>query len=1114
MTQLLDTAPASNILDLATYAWRGSAPQTGFGAFLRANVAQGWWSTLSAQGMAQNDAARADDADVYLTDREWRASAEYREGLRFEPGLTRGRARFNAQLNDELRVREDVIQRRDAGYGEMALGFGAAIIGGLPTPENFIPFTGPAWRAAQIARYGSIGGRTVAGAADAALGTALVSPFVIASQQQFGDRVDFADALLDIAMGAAIGSMIGAGSGVLARWQGRDANLFAAQRAYAAAAQQLDEAAGALADGRPVRIDPGLLREVEALRGQVAELDAARQEALAAAEAARRAADASGRLADIGPGVEVRVRAGADSDITFAVRYEVVEADTLITSHVDETFAENPAFDQRLQNRDRSRDASIVATRKRASELDPAQLLASPLGSTGAPVVGGDNMVESGNGRTLSLRLAYREGMPGGQAYRDTLARLGFAIDGMREPVLIRRRIDEQDDATRIRSAVDMNRDVTERKTATEDATADARLLTPEIVGAWRPGPLTGSGNAGFVRAFIASLPAPEQAAMSGEGNALSADGLRRLERAVQAAAYADRALVSTLLEDPSDELNRLGRVLKAAAPSVLAWRTAVAEGRVIPQLDGTADLVAAAALIADARRKGRPLADLLNIPADMFGDGPTATTRLWLSLMLDRRSNGTAVIADPDRIAARVEAGRKLAEDSPQALDMLGNAPPTIRSVLATVHMRESVDLPFLPDAIRDFSDPAPRSLAGPPAEAPPPPRAQAQADARLAAAEAEPTTARPVTEEEAGGALEAIVNPIDRNANANEKLAQTLALTEENRPVVARIMAAIDAALGTESKDNVKDPEKILEKAARPSILARKPWHGVEHIRDSYRFKTPVERLDQVAAALEIVVREGVRLVKVDTAKLFAPGEWGWRIVSFDLRMPNRQMVEWYLPIRELEEAKDAGHVIFERWRNATAAEIQAGAAAYAADVEASNALYQAAFDAALSRMGFADEAAARASFESAMARSLDTLRKLSERSTATGITSTMAGSSGPTQAPDVARTQPAAGPAVTNTRPVSASSQTPAGLDRSSSQVATSQSSATRGDSIAQSGPAVPELDLIAAAIDDLARIGRLGEADAATLRAGNQAADQAEAMADGLEAAGACMIRTLL
>jgi hypothetical protein len=733
MTELLDTAPQGTPIDLATYAWRGPAPPSSRDDFLRAMVAEGWWGSLAGQSFARSDAARADDGDVYLTEREWRQSPEYREGLRYEPGLTRGRARFNAAIYDQRRAREDLIQRRNAGVLDTVLGFGAAMAGGLATPENFIPFAGPAWRAAQIARFGSIGGRAVTSATEAAIGTAIASPLVTASRREFGDDVDAADVLLDIAMGAAIGSVLGAGSGVLARWTGRDASLFGSHHTYAAAARQLDEAAGALAQDRPVRVDPGLLREIEALRGQVAELDAARQQALAAAEAARRAADAGGRLSDIGPGVEVRVRAGADSDITFNTRYEVVEADTLITSHsLDGQI--NPAFDQTLQIRERDREASMIATRQRASNLDPAQLLASPLGSTGAPIVAPDGTVESGNGRTLSLRLAYAENMPGAQAYRDTLARLGFDVAGMREPVLIRRRIEDFPDIkTRRRAADDMNRDVVERKTAAEDAAADARLLTPAVVAELRPGALTSAANADFVRAFVAALPAPERAAMTAPHGTLSADGLRRLERAVQAAAYADRNLVATLLEDPSDELNRLGRVLKGAAPSVLAWRSAVAEGRIIPELDGTRDLVEAALLIANARRQGRPLAELLTLPADLLGEGPTAATRMWLSLMLDRRVNGTAVIADPDKIAARVEAARRLAEDSPQTPDMFGNPPPTIRSVLATVHMREGIDLPYLPDAIRDFSSPPPRPLDGPPAE-PPPPRAPAAMVASVA--------------------------------------------------------------------------------------------------------------------------------------------------------------------------------------------------------------------------------------------------------------------------------------------------------------------------------------------------------------------------------------------
>jgi hypothetical protein len=90
----------------------------------------------------------------------------------------------------------------------------------------------------------------------------------------------------------------------------------------------------------------------------------------------------------------------------------------------------------------------------------------------------------------------------------------------------------------------------------------------------------------------------------------------------------------------------------------------------------------------------------------------------------------------------------------------MFGAPPPTIRSVLATLHLRESIDLPFLPDAIRDFADPPARSLAGPPAEAPPPPRA-----ATDPAAAATPRTADP---------------ELDLIAAAVDDLARAGALTE----------------------------------------------------------------------------------------------------------------------------------------------------------------------------------------------------------------------------------------------------------------------------------------------------------------------------------------------
>jgi len=84
-----------------------------------------------------------------------------------------------------------------------------------------------------------------------------------------------------------------------------------------------------------------------------------------------------------------------------------------------------------------------------------------------------------------------------------------------------------------------------------------------------------------------------------------------------------------------------------------------------------------------------------------------------------------------------------------------------------------------------------------------------------------------------------EHIVNAIDRNATVEEKLRQLQRLTAENKPVVDKFIREIDDKWGTRSGWNEKEPQNIKSKASRASILEKKPWHKIEHIRDSFRFK-----------------------------------------------------------------------------------------------------------------------------------------------------------------------------------------------------------------------------------------------------------------------------------
>jgi hypothetical protein len=200
-------------------------------------------------------------------------------------------------------------------------------------------------------------------------------------------------------------------------------------------------------------------------------------------------------------------------------------------------------------------------------------------------------------------------------------------------------------------------------------------------------------------------------------------------------------------------------------------------------------------------------------------------------------------------------------------------------------------------------------------------------------------------------------IRNPIESADEPDEKLKRLQRLTDENRPLVDAFLKALDAEFGTASVSNVKQPDRIRAKAERPSIRAKKPWHDIEYVRDSFRFKTVLKDLRDLPAIVHALeTRLGATIIKRDTGKFLIPGIWGWRIVAFDLRMPNGQLVEYYLPVEEIERAKNEGnHELFERWRNRDESKLtKDDLLEYSADVTESRAVYEAAFASFLDRTG----------------------------------------------------------------------------------------------------------------------------------------------------------------
>lgn len=284
--------PAAGALDLAHALEAYQAP---LWAQLRAHAALAWdrsalgrWTTLApvpdsleefkfrahagvrgAENVPERYRAPALSAEA------WRGSRWYRDGLAWDPAMTETRARSMAEAWDEREYNRWLIERSPDSFWRGLMGFGAEIAAGLVDPVNWVPVFGPATRAALIARAGPVAGRAVAHGGEAAIATAAVTPFVVATGSPLGDDMSLAEAALDIAVSAAAGAVLGGAHGLYRRWrgEGRPERIPVTARATMAANALLDEAVAATARGAPVRLSPGALaaaqpairREVEAL---------------------------------------------------------------------------------------------------------------------------------------------------------------------------------------------------------------------------------------------------------------------------------------------------------------------------------------------------------------------------------------------------------------------------------------------------------------------------------------------------------------------------------------------------------------------------------------------------------------------------------------------------------------------------------------------------------------------------------------------------------------------------------------------------------------------------------------------------------------------------------
>lgn len=535
--------------------------------------------------------------------------------LKFDKPVSEAVAR---DLHDGKRDRladEDIIKNRpDSLLTGWAGRTGIELAIGLLSPINvasaFIPFVGQARAAAWVAgasgTAGRIGARAGIGAIEGAAGMAVLEPLNYAFDQREQNDWHMSEALQNI----ALGGLLGGGLHVAMRYPrgpltARLDRLAPEERAallQVGVAQHLGDA--------PTNVAPLL---------DTAELRSAYADRLAA-----RGDTGAGNYASYTP-----------EGLRVELRPEVVEAGSLIASH-DGAGAVNPAFPhaQGMQPRDRTSAASQAQIVEMASRLEPERLGPSPEASTGSPIVNAGHVVESGNGRIMALRRVYSDPAlkQQAEAYRAFLVARGHDIEGMAQPVLIGRRV-TQFGAEETHAFV---RGANERATLGMNAAEQARLdsgRAGKAAQAYRPGPLTGRDNQGFVAAFMAQIPAEERAAMILTDGRLSGPGESRIRMALLAHAYGD-ALGPTLERVLNGDVEHMKGIAGALTDMAGAWsqmRGAAARGEIPAGLDITASIGEAVQLLDRARSSGTPIAALLAQTDMMNAPSPAALALLRL---------------------------------------------------------------------------------------------------------------------------------------------------------------------------------------------------------------------------------------------------------------------------------------------------------------------------------------------------------------------------------------------------------------------------------------------------------------------------------------------------
>lgn len=386
--------------------------------------------------------------------------------------------------------------------------------------------------------------------------------------------------------------------------------------------------------------------------------------------------------------------------------FKLIEANALVASNGLDGKP-NAAYPQELQPRDRTRVASVMQITKLSRSLQPARLADSGLSSQGAPIIGPDRVVESGNGRSMAIIKAYAEGNASEyrQYLEDNAELYGFTtsqVKHMSAPVLVRVRLDEVD---RAQFAKDSNVSDMQALSPTEQARIDAEAMDEGVMALFSPdasGDFLAASNRPFVSAFLAKLTSEQAAGLLTPDGRPTRQVIERIRAAVFAKAYQHEDLLRLAVEEPDPEIRNVLSALTTAAPQFVTMRTLSGEAHkqttdtlaggltLTKTLDeeALAALVDATTIVRAARDAGQPVGEYLK-QGDMFGGADPQAAALASFIAANNRS----VKRMAEAFAAMADEICQILEHKGQVVaDMFGEPPVDLVTVLARVndHMAE----------------------------------------------------------------------------------------------------------------------------------------------------------------------------------------------------------------------------------------------------------------------------------------------------------------------------------------------------------------------------------------------------------------------------------------